>query len=361
MQKAREPDSEKKRTFIKQSVYEFGRRKHSFTVLARDLIWKFARWESAQLNQWIDDFSPDLVFLTAGEYQFAYRMGLKIAKTRSIPIIIFIGDDVYVIPGKSFSPFFWINKFLLRRTMRESFDYASAFVSTCDAMGQEYGKLFDIDYSVFPTGCQHFAEFPEASEKSILTISYIGNILSFNRWITLRMIGEALQRLNINGVKAVLNLYSTERLDSAMLKQLNITDSMKYMGGLESSGVRSVIENSDILLHVESMDETNRRLTRLSFSTKIPQYLGSGKCLLAVGPAEAASIRYFKDNHAGCVVTDYAMLDKALASLVSDTALRQRLASRALSLAHERYDSTVNSKLFLAMIEEIVAKSKISR
>ena len=62
------------------------------------------------------------------------------------------------------------------------------------------------------------------------------------------------------------------------------------------------MKKADILLHVESNDLQYRSLTRLSVSTKIPEYLISGRLLLAFGPAEVASIKLLSDHNVGCVI-----------------------------------------------------------
>ena len=50
-----------------------------------------------------------------------------------------------------------------------------------------------------------------------------------------------------------------------------------------------------MLVHVESFDNKSRQLTKLSISTKIPEYLATGKPIIAIGPREVASLEYLKD------------------------------------------------------------------
>ena len=341
-----------------QVIYEFGRRKHPSTILARDTIWRLARWRSPALERWVDEFSPEVVFLAAGAYRFAYDIGRHIAESRRLPLVVFIGDDVYNICSFSLSPLFWLEKILIRKTMRQTLRRAACFLSTCDMMAEEYGRAFGIRYASLPVSCPAFAPSPQVREETPLTMSYIGNVLYFRRWTTLRRIGESLAKINRGGTKAVLNIFSTERLNPRMLALLTIDGTMAFKGSLTGPEVQKVISDSDVLVHVESMDKVNRRLTRLSFSTKIPQYLAGGKCLLAVGPEEVASLRYLRDHRVGLVVTDMKLLEEELARLLGDRALRQQYAANALRIAHERHDAHTNSHRFAELMREITAKGQ---
>ena len=59
---------------------------------------------------------------------------------------------------------------------------------------------------------------------------------------------------------------------------------------------------ADILLHVESFNEKMKKYTRLSISTKIPEYLASKRLIIAIGPVDIASIEYLKDNKAALIL-----------------------------------------------------------
>lgn len=59
---------------LQQRIYEFGRKQHPSTMLLRDAIWGTARWRTCELSRWLEEFSPEVVFLVGGEYTFAYRV-----------------------------------------------------------------------------------------------------------------------------------------------------------------------------------------------------------------------------------------------------------------------------------------------
>ena len=56
------------------------------------------------------------------------------------------------------------------------------------------------------------------------------------------------------------------------------------------------------MVHVEAFDKKNRKITRLSLSTKISEYVASGAKVLAIGPAEVGSMRCLADRQLGLCI-----------------------------------------------------------
>jgi glycosyltransferase involved in cell wall biosynthesis len=322
-------------------------------MLLRDAIWRAARWRTGELNTWVDDFSPDVVFLVGGEYTFAYDIARYVAKRRAVPLVVFLGDDWYIVSRFSLSPLFWLQKALIRRTMRRVVGSAARLFSACDSMGEEYRRVFGVECTTLLTACGRIEPAPVSGARTPVELSYLGKV-SLGRWTTLRRIGEALRDINARQQRAILRTYSIERLDSRMVKRLSIPGAMEFMGGLNAVEVGQVIAKSDILVHVESMDKVNRKLTRLSLSGKIPDYLASGRCILVAGPAEVASIRYIQDNDAGMVVSDMETLRGNIETLISSPELRRRYALNGLRLAQRRHDSKIVTDLLQTTLRSVI-------
>jgi len=123
--------------------------------------------------------------------------------------------------------------------------------------------------------------------------------------------------------------------------------------------VRGIQLDANVLVHVESFDEASRLLTRLSLSTKIPQYLMAGRCVLAYGPAELASVRYVAETGAGPAVSteDVDKLASELEKLISSPALRQAYAAGARRTALDRHDAVAERERFRSYIGASVRSS----
>lgn len=125
------------------------------------------------------------------------------------------------------------------------------------------------------------------------------------------------------------------------MKRINISGASEYRGSLKKDELIDVLNRSDILVFVESFDRRSIEATRLSLSTKIPEYLSLEKPVLAIGPSNVASMEYLSDV-AFCV-NDPRDIYASLEALVGDAQLRERIASAA-SKKYSQYHNTKKLK-----------------
>jgi hypothetical protein len=134
-----------------------------------------------------------------------------------------------------------------------------------------------------------------------------------------------------------------------------------YMGGVSGNELEKRKSEADILLHVESDDEFSKSITRLSISTKIPEYLAVGRPVLAFGPSEVASMRLLKENKIGLVVdsneSDKSIL-KNLKELFYNKNYRITLAKRGYNYVLENFDNKKVTFNFNSDIESIFKTCK---
>ena len=76
-------------------LYRKARKRSPLIYFARNLWWSLGKWYTKKLRSWLDDFSPDIVFFASGDYSFTYKIALKIAKSRHIPLVVSCMDDYY--------------------------------------------------------------------------------------------------------------------------------------------------------------------------------------------------------------------------------------------------------------------------
>jgi hypothetical protein len=128
---------------------------------------------------------------------------------------------------------------------------------------------------------------------------------------------------------------------------------------LTAAEVPVMLAKADVLVHVESFDYSSRRSTVLSMSTKIPEYLSSGGCIMAIGPKDIASIRYLKETKSAIVVTkfgDDAIL-AALKKVALDQTFRRQLRANAWKTAHTNHEEGRTRGRFLALMREVIQRN----
>ena len=132
-----------------------------------------------------------------------------------------------------------------------------------------------------------------------------------------------------------------------------ISSPTQAVGG---SRLSQAIREADVLVHVESDDPASVAVTSLSVSTKIPEYLVSGRSILAVGPRGLASIDYLEDHRAALVVEpqDPEGLDTAIETLALADEARRELATRGFELASANHQAPKTRQKLWRHLEELV-------
>ena len=278
---------------------------------------------------------------------FSYKIALQIANSLNIPIITYICDDYYLNKKKSISPIYNLNKFLFKKEYRNLMSYKSNCIYICEKMQRDYEENFKNKAITLMTTSNLEKDnnciFRLKNDKKI---SYIGN-LGYNRWKALIDIGRLVKEIS-NG-EMNIDVYSSESR-SEIIKHLNFENGISFRGSLDAKQVIEKINDSDVLIHVESLDSVNREKVKYSISTKIADMLSSGKYLLIYGPKEVASIEYFSENNAALVSTSKEQLRKNIKLLINDH-YESEYINNALSLSEKNHSKEKNDKILKKFVE----------
>ena len=126
------------------------------------------------------------------------------------------------------------------------------------------------------------------------------------------------------------------------------------MGGISYDQVKRVMEESDILLHVEDFHENNIDFCRYSLSTKIADSLMSNRCLLCYGPKEVASIDYIASQECALVATDEIELLDTLKWICCNPNKLSEIASKALTVANKNHSLKNNSTAIRSILNRAI-------
>ncbi|MGE5402084.1 MAG: hypothetical protein ACM3S2_16930 [Ignavibacteriales bacterium] len=304
----------------------------------REMLWKTARWKNESLYAFLKDFSPDVIFAPLYDCHYMHELTRYAAEVTGKKVVTMIWDDIYTYRQFSLSPIFWINRFLLRKNIRKTMSICSRIYIMAPRQKEEYDRIFNIESRILCKGGD-FSRAPadKPSDSLPLKIVYTGNIFA-GRWKTLTHIAGALKKINKQGTKAQLFVYTQNPVSKRMKKGLVIPGTSFLMGGIPFSMVKQVLAESDIVVHAESLELRNRLLTRLSFSTKIVDYFESGRCILAAGSREAASIDYLVKNNAAIVVEGTKEIEPALRRLLEEPGLISEYGRRAWDCGRMNHD-----------------------
>lgn len=327
------------------NLYQIGNHRRPIVSFIRDVLWSCNGWKSKEFAHWLTDVAkPDIILFVPNDYCLAYRITLYVEEILKKPIIPFYMDDAFYYGCKT-SLLDQFRRFQLRQLAKRIHLYSDEAFTICKYMSDEYKEKFNLNCREFVNSVAVRENVKQNGDMKY-TISYLGNLHS-NRWKALVEIGEALDCINNEREKKViLKIYSGSNLEKNIRHILESIDSINLMGSVSPELVREKQLEADILVHVEAFDRPSVNSTRLSLSTKIPEYLSTGVCMFAYGPSNIASMKYLYENSLAQVCFEKSALKAALQQLIDNSELRETYAMNGYRYAKQFHDIDIVSGAF---------------
>lgn len=331
-------------------------------VLAREIMWKHAAWNSDQLTKWIKQFNPNILFFQGSSCCFAYEVAQTICTVFQIPLILELTDD-YTYYTNKLSPFEWINKHKYLKALQYGIQQAKSTITISSYMKDEYSHRFGGNYTVMLNAVSD-PMIPSKTQEDAISMIYAGNI-SINRWKTLLAIGLALDIINRSdeAFSVKLYVYTPNKPEDEILHQFAKSDSIVFGGSLNTEEIKDCMKTADYLVHVESFDKKMRQITRLSISTKIPEYLAANRCIFAVGPTDVASMKYLSENHVAITSnsSDPENIAHALLQVLQNHNSYELCVANARNLFKTSHRSDDASSMIESIIERAVGDHTVTK
>lgn len=324
----------------KTIIYHYGREKMPLACFCRELLWSLNMWKSTMLNNWIRRCSPDVIFFASGDYSFPFRIVYHISRELNIPIATCVFDDYYFYTNHNEHFLTKARLNMLRNKLKGLFKESKEVFYVHPEMKKQYDKHFLKNGHILYTVAR-INNLPEPYQNP-LKISYMGN-LGLHRDDALVEVGRALLSIVQDG-SLLIDVYSSEKR-SKILEKMVPSNGLRFCGEIPYSEVLKVIEESNILIFAEARNPELLDRLRFSLSTKIPDYLGSNRCILAYGPRGAGSIDYLLDNEVACVATDPMELKVKMEEILFSASKRRRYAEQQMKLALRNHTQERNSEV----------------
>lgn len=322
-----------------------------FYSLMREVLWGFNGWKSKELKQFVLDFDPDVIWMDGSPLPLMNRLYDHVLKIAKKPASIFMQDDVYTY--ESCENNFWakVRKHRLRRLVKRVVKQCDNMFVASPKMKREYDEIFGVKSTFIAKSIELKDDFlVDNDTHQPLRMVYMGQVI-YGRIYSLITIAETLKKINFNGVKLQLSIYTNNQISVKLKTQLLVPGSVKLCDPVPYSEVQNVIADNDIVVFVESFDPRFCKVARLSFSTKICDYLASGKCILAVGPEDSAPVEYFKEEDAALVATSEEGIEEQIMRL-SNQKVVEDYARKAHACALRNHDrKQMNETIYNKLIE----------
>ena len=309
-------------------------------------------WRSKELRSFIQDENPDVVWLTGSPLILMNRLSRYVVKQSRKPYCIYEMDDVYSYRNCGSNPFKYIYRFFLRRRVRKLIRGASQVFVISPKMKREFDSLFGINSIVLTKGIDYTdRSFIEVTPNAPVNMVYAGNLI-YGRLSTLEKLAPALDEINKRHRRIVLTVFTGTLVPDAVRERMTENGSVIFHDPVPYSQVSEVIRQSDVVLFAESFEENNKNIARLSFSTKLTDYLAEGKCILAIGPGDIAPMEYLKDNDAAITITNDLQIKEGLEYLLSPGII-EAYARKAYDSGRRNHDKNVLDEMIFSKLIEV--------
>ncbi len=328
--------------------YVRGHRTIWFTI-AREILWSFRGWKTKELKQFIKDFDPDVVWINGATEPFLcnlYYFVLQIAHTHSV---VYMQDDNYSYQSKNL--LYRLFKQYHRKTIKRVVDQCDRMFVISPKMKREYDEIFNKNSILLTKGI----DIDKLSSSNLyvhkpVKMVYMGNII-YGRIYSLLAIADALKRLNSEETMVQLDIYTPNSISSDIKDYLLNIENVFIKPPVKYDEVQQIISEHDVVVFVESFEPKYCKVARLSFSTKITDYLSSGKCIFAVGPKDIAPIEYFLEEDAAIVASTQDEIQEKM-FMLTDPSLIESYAVKARKCACNNHNK---DKMVKMLYEELVS------
>lgn len=319
-------------------LYSKNRNKRKYYKLfARELIWKFGRWKTDELDNFLECFKPDIIIFSMEGYIHFHRICRYIIKRTGAYPIGYVWDDTFTYKQVPGSVCFKMFRFFQRRSIRKSAKICKEFWAITPKTKKEFDNFAGVNCKIVtkPLNEYHANEISPFLNKRVIKLLYTGN-LAIGRIDTLKCLSNAIDRINIVDKKIILDVYTNTLLTEDDKKFFS-----KYIifhKPVPAWQVASLLNKADVLLFIEDIVGNNSMKARLSFSTKLTDYFSAAKCIFAIGPADIAPMEYLKTEDAALCVNNKSQIESSLKHLVDEPSLIDKYAQKAL-ICGQRYHS----------------------
>ena len=300
-----------------RELYSKHRKNFYYTKkVIREIIWKVACWRSKELDHLLESVNPDVVIFSMEGYIHFNRICRYVLKKTGARGIGYFWDDNFTYKQRPHNLGYKFLRFFQRKSLKKLVESTHAFWAISPKTKREADQFFNIDCIVLPKPAERNDLIDFKNEPSIsfpIKMMYAGNLM-IGRMDTIRVIAKVFSEINKDENKIRLDIYTTTAIPSDLQ---NFGYGLFFHKPISQNEVLSLQQQSDILLFVEDIIGQERKVARLSFSTKIPDYLSSGKCIFAVGDNDTAPMEYFRHEAAAICAGDVDEIYTQIKKMVS--------------------------------------------
>ena len=306
-----------------------------FLVLVREILWKLGRWKSPALDQFVSDFNPEVLFFPIEGYIHFNRINQYIIKKYQPKRVVgYMLDDNFTYKQHRFDLLYFIHRYWLRKSVKSLINSCNVVFAINPKMKRELDAEYGINSMLLTKPIRNQEVPMQAEVHEPIKLLYSGKLV-IGRDKAIADIVDAIRIVNREKQRVILDVYSGTPLSSKIRARINVPGACNLKGFVPQKKVFEEQQKADVLLFVESLSKQDMS-ARLSFSTKITDYLSAGKCIWAVGNGDLAPIDYLKEEDAAIVSFTKESILTSLKSIIDNK-------KRILTYAKKAYECGISN------------------
>ena len=286
-------------------------------LVLRNMVWNSFAWWKKDFDAFLEDVSPDIVLLQAGDMPVMYKIARKIAKRFGCPLAMYNTEN-YVLKDVMYSSAskrsIW--HFILHRSLKKEYRAFMKCASYCIYNTEFLEKAYQEKYphhgkstAVYMSSKIQPMEFVKThSEFSLL---YCGN-LGVGRSEVLAETAEILYRVDSTAVMDIYGKFPDEESETTVCMHPNV----RFHGVVSYDEVLEQMKHASMLLHCENPNRVKNLQT--AFSTKIADNIASGRPFLVYASDEYPFVQYLHKNQCAHIAGSAQELEKILKNCIDD-------------------------------------------
>lgn len=337
--------------------YAKAHKHHSMVLtICREFVWMLGHWRSKALKQFVKDINPDLLFIPIFPAVYMGWIQRYVIRKTKKPFVCYLADDNYSYDSCK-GVLSYLHRFWLRKNVHWLSTHCRQMFVIVEKEKEDTDKLFGTN-SVILTKAIDFSNRPYKPHplNNPIRFVYTGSLI-IGRDKTMAMIADAINRVNKDAgeVKACFDIYSGDEPVAEVMEHLN-NGACKHRGFLQRSEVDRVQSEADVVVFAEALEGKDSNIARLSFSTKITDYLANGKCILAVGKKDIAPIDYFERNDSAIIAYNEEDIYKQVSRIVKNPELVSEYGKKAYDCAVRNHEKQTVNHRFIETMCNVVSK-----
>ena len=299
---------------------------------------------SPELDRFISDFRPDLVFTALGSLAWV-RLVAAIRRKYGAKSVVFINDD-WMSDQFETGPYAARMRSVLHGELTALFRASAERFSICELMSDVYRERYGVEFTPLEAtvdlGQWRCLPIDGREKKAAYTILYAGTVLEYAQLGSLRDASIAVEALADAGFPVRLVISTPAEFVRAIKPEFMRKGTSLVAYGDRNDVIRKTAE-ADLLLVPINFDEKSLRFVRYSMPGKLAAYMASGRPILVYGPPDVPPTLEAERYRFALTVTrrDQSALQTAIRRALTDNDLRLQLTSAARVRAEAKYDHDV--------------------